>query len=106
MKGSSDHPYSTAGSVPSGLPYQDSTSGPLAWWKPMTVTSGTKVLLGPLGVEVPEVGVMGVKLPVGVRVSIVGGIAALELEPVASRAFSWLFVSARGLCEWWNCKLS
>lgn len=71
----------------------------------MTVTSGTKVLLwGLLGVEVPEPGVIGVKLPVGVRVSIVDVNAALE--PVPSRAFSWLFVSARGLCEWWNDKLS
>ena len=33
---------SAAGSVPSGAPNQASTSGPLAWWKPTTVTSGTK----------------------------------------------------------------
>ena len=72
----------------------------------MTVTSGTKLLLlGLLGVEVPEPAVIGVKLPVGVGVSIVD--AQLKpLEPVPSRAFSWLFVSGPGLCEWWNGKLS
>lgn len=71
----------------------------------MTVTSGTKLLLlGLLGVEVPEPAVIGVRLPVGVRSSIVDAIAALE--PVASRAFAWLFVSAPGQCEWWNSKVS
>ena len=64
----------------------------------MTVTSGMKLLLlGLLGVEVPEPPVIGVRLPVGVRVSMVDAVAALE--PVPSRAFSWLLFSAPGLCE-------
>lgn len=71
----------------------------------MTVTSGTKlILLGLLGVEVPEPVVIGVRLPVGVRVSIVDAIAALE--PVPCSAISWHFFSAPGSCEWWNGKLS
>lgn len=71
----------------------------------MTVTSGTKlILLGLLGVEDPEPTVIGVRLPVGVRVSIVDASAALE--PVPSSAISWLFCSAPGVCEWWDGKLS
>lgn len=71
----------------------------------MTVTSGTKLnLLGLLGVEVPEPTVIGVRLPVGVRVSIVDAVAALE--PVPSSAISRLFFSGPGLCEWWEGKLS
>lgn len=71
----------------------------------MTVTSGTKlILLGLLGVEAPEPVAIGVKLPVGVRISIVHAIAALE--PVPSSAISWLSFSAPGLCERWDGKLS
>jgi hypothetical protein len=59
MKGRSGHSLSTAGSLPSSAPNQDSTSGPLlssvgiwkggevayrAWWNPTTVTRGTKPL--------------------------------------------------------------
>jgi hypothetical protein len=77
IKGSRGQSLSAAGSTPSSTPNQDSTSGPLccssaqcqayshkqavleraylAWWKPTTVTRGTKPLLagaGPAGVGV------------------------------------------------------
>lgn len=45
MNGRSDQPCSAAGSKPSSTPNQRSTSGPLAWWKPTTVTSGMKPTL-------------------------------------------------------------
>jgi hypothetical protein len=71
----------------------------------MTVTSGTKaLLLGLLGVDVPEPPVVGVKLPVGVGASIVDAVAALQR--LRSRALSWLSVAALGLCEWRVDKLS
>lgn len=40
INGSNDQPKSTAGSLPSSAPNHVSTSGPLAWWKPTTVTRG------------------------------------------------------------------
>lgn len=58
MNGSSVHPYLAAGSTPSSAPNQLSTSGPRAWWKPTTVTSGVKP--GEEGV-VGIVGVIGDK---------------------------------------------
>lgn len=71
----------------------------------MTVTSGTKlVLLGLLGVEVPEPSVRGVKLPVGVRESIVDAIAALE--PGAFPRVLLALFSTPGLSEWWDGRLS
>jgi hypothetical protein len=66
MKGSRGQSYSTAGSWPSSTPNQRSTSGPRAWWKSTTETSGTKlclVLFSVVGVGGTDMAARGANLP-------------------------------------------